>query len=130
MFKSLLILSAVALALVLVGCREQNSMGVVVKGHSVSIKRQHFTSGNTKYDEGKFFKYWENSDKGKFEFIIDGDKISVNGEVLGSLRARDEVRVNDDGISVWNAEGGKWLDNTASKAYLAQNNQPENVAKE
>lgn len=128
MFKSLLILSTILLTLAFVGCREQSSMGVMVKGHNVAIKREHFSSGNTKYDEGKFFKYSENSDKGKFEFVIDGDKISVNGEILGSLRARDEVRVNDDGISVWNAEGGKWLDNTASQAYLAQNNKGGNAA--
>jgi hypothetical protein len=119
-----MIVAGLLLTVALVGC-QKNSMGDSVKGHQVTVTRRLLPVSDSKSIPGKYFRYAESSPAENFEFVIDGDSISVNGHQLGTLKVRDQVRVTDDGVSVWNAEKGKWLDYGETKAYLSENGRSE-----
>ncbi|MEO6392329.1 MAG: hypothetical protein ABIP75_10790, partial [Pyrinomonadaceae bacterium] len=56
-----------------------------------------------------------------FEFTVKDERVAVNGHELGMLKPNDEIRVDDDGVTVKNAEKNAWLDHGQTRNYLAEN---------
>jgi hypothetical protein len=131
--STVLILTGLFLTVALAGCHHGTMAGkktaAQVGTHSVKVDRHFVHYSNTDYRKGTFYKYAEKGVMADFLFTLTDDRVAVDGHELGLLRPNDEVRIDDDGVVVKNAEKNVWLDHGASKAYLAENAKQVTAAK-
>lgn len=107
------VLSIVVFALVS-ACAHRRDMRVGT--HKVKVSRHGHI--NSLHADGDKFKYVGSSMAGtRFEVVIEGDSVRVNGRDVGMLKPGDSVLVGDDGVRVNNLDYGD------SERYMRENAQ-------